>query len=78
MNRCSKTRQQLLLDIEELRTKLDVAQQRLQEANEGSRCAEQISSVTSLAKGTIKCSPDVWSFSWLSSPSSPSGSWDGS
>jgi hypothetical protein len=37
MNRSSTTRQQLLLEIEELRTKLDVAQQRLQEANEGWR-----------------------------------------
>jgi hypothetical protein len=35
MNRSSKTKQGLLLDIEDLRTKLDVAQQRLQEANEG-------------------------------------------
>ena len=34
MNKNSKTKQQLLLEIEELRTRLDVAQQRLQEANE--------------------------------------------
>ena len=34
MNKSSKTRPQLLLEIEELRTQLDVAQQRLQEANE--------------------------------------------
>jgi len=34
MNKSSKTNQQLLLEIEELRTRLDVAQQRLQEANE--------------------------------------------
>jgi PAS domain S-box-containing protein len=33
MNRSSKTRQQLLLEIEELRTRLDVAQQRLPEAD---------------------------------------------
>ena len=34
MNKSSKTNQQLLLEIEELRTRLAVAQQRLQEANE--------------------------------------------
>ena len=34
MNKNSKTKQQLLLEIEELRTRLDVAQQRLQEADE--------------------------------------------
>ena len=34
MNRSSKTRQQLLLEIKELRTMLGVAQQRLQEVNE--------------------------------------------
>ena len=34
MNRSSKTRQQLLLEMEGLRTGLDVAQQRQQEANE--------------------------------------------
>ena len=34
MNESSKTNQQLLLEIEELRARLDVAQQRLQEANE--------------------------------------------
>jgi len=34
MNKSSKTNQQLLLEIEELRTRLVVAQQRLQEANE--------------------------------------------
>jgi PAS domain S-box-containing protein len=34
MNKNSKTKQQLLLEIEELRTGLDVVQQRLQEANE--------------------------------------------
>ena len=34
MNKSSKTNQQLLLEIEELRARLDVAQQRLQEANE--------------------------------------------
>jgi PAS domain S-box-containing protein len=33
MNRSNKTRQQLLLEIEELRTRLDVAQRRLQEAD---------------------------------------------
>ena len=33
MNTSSKTNQQLLLEIEELRTRLAVAQQRLQEAN---------------------------------------------
>ena len=33
MNKSSKTNQQLLLEVEELRTRLDVAQQRLQEAN---------------------------------------------
>jgi formate hydrogenlyase transcriptional activator len=35
MNESSKTNQQPLLEIEELRSKLDVAQKRLQEANEG-------------------------------------------
>jgi formate hydrogenlyase transcriptional activator len=34
MNECSKTRQQRLLEMEELRTRLDVTQQRLQEVNE--------------------------------------------
>jgi formate hydrogenlyase transcriptional activator len=34
MNKSSKTKEQLLLEVEELRTGLDVAQQRLQEANE--------------------------------------------
>ena len=34
MDKDSKTRQQLLLEIEELKTSLDVSQQRLQEANE--------------------------------------------
>lgn len=34
MNRSSKTRQELLLEMEGLRTGLDVAQQRLQEAKE--------------------------------------------
>ena len=34
MNESSKTRQQRLLEMEELRTRLDVAQQRLQEVNE--------------------------------------------
>ena len=34
MDKGSKTRQQLLLEIEELKTSLDVSQQRLQEANE--------------------------------------------
>jgi formate hydrogenlyase transcriptional activator len=34
MNKSSKTNQQLLLEIEELRTRLDVSQQHLQEANE--------------------------------------------
>ena len=34
MNESSKTNQQLLLEIEELRARLAVAQQRLQEANE--------------------------------------------
>ena len=34
MNKSSKTNQQLLLEVEELRTRLDVAQQHLQEANE--------------------------------------------
>jgi formate hydrogenlyase transcriptional activator len=34
MNRSSKTRQQLLIEMEELQTRLDVAQQRLQEVNE--------------------------------------------
>src|SRR5271157_5143933 len=34
MNKNSKTKQQLLLEIEELRTNLDIAQQRLQEADE--------------------------------------------
>jgi hypothetical protein len=37
MNRSSKTRQQLLLEVEELRTRLDVVQQQLQEADEGCR-----------------------------------------
>ena len=32
MNKNSKTKQQLLLEMEELRTRIDVAQQRLQEA----------------------------------------------
>jgi len=35
MDKNAKTKQQLLLEIEELRTRLDVAQQRLQEADEG-------------------------------------------
>ena len=34
MNKSSKTNQQPLLEIDELRAKLDVARQRLQEANE--------------------------------------------
>jgi formate hydrogenlyase transcriptional activator len=34
MNKSSKTNQQFLLEIEELRARLDVSQQRLQEANE--------------------------------------------
>jgi PAS domain S-box-containing protein len=34
MSKNSKTKQQLLLEIEELRTRIDVAQQRLQDANE--------------------------------------------
>ena len=34
MNKSSKTNQQLLLEMEELKARLDVAQQRLQEANE--------------------------------------------
>ena len=34
MNKSSRTNQQLLLEIEELRAKLAVAKQRLQEANE--------------------------------------------
>ena len=34
-------------------------------------------SLTSLGKGTMNCSPVVWSFSWLLSPSSPSRSWGG-
>ena len=34
MNNRSKTNQQLVLEIDELRAKLDVARQRLQEANE--------------------------------------------
>ena len=34
MNRNSKTKHQLLLEIEELRRSLDAAQQRLQEADE--------------------------------------------
>jgi len=34
VNKGSKTNQQLLLEIEELRARLDVAQKRLQEANE--------------------------------------------
>jgi hypothetical protein len=34
MNRRSQTRQQLLVEIEELRTRLDVARQRLREADE--------------------------------------------
>jgi len=34
MNKSSKTKEQLLLEVEELRTGLDVAQQRLQEGNE--------------------------------------------
>ena len=34
MNKSSKTKEQLLLEVEELRTGLDIAQQRLQEGNE--------------------------------------------
>jgi hypothetical protein len=34
MNKKTKTKQQLLLEMEELRTRLNVAEQRLEEANE--------------------------------------------
>ena len=37
MNRRSQTRQQLLVEIEELRTRLDVARQRLREADKGTQ-----------------------------------------
>jgi hypothetical protein len=46
MNRSSKTRPQLLFEIEGLRTGLDVARQRLQEAND-----RLVASEESLQKG---------------------------
>jgi hypothetical protein len=41
MNRSNQTREQLLLEIEELGMKLDVAQHRLQEANEQTTSLEE-------------------------------------